>query len=189
MLGWTTTTTLVDVKGFYDHIDLLKLAEYAKGWQFPPQIMAMSIQTDLAPRLLHMSGWVADRPCWPRRSALTGERHGNHKARLLLYDTLSAIHRGLPRLGLGQWVDDIHLQAIGTLRTAAADTWHGIVLLRGRLAADRLVMATKTKIVSNNMHVAKFISLCLRRVGIEVKADRQGQTWALALLQGGAGPG
>jgi hypothetical protein len=142
-LGATVVNGLVGIKGFYDHIDLGKLLTYAVTWGFPPQVLALSLTTDLGPRVLELGGWTSKEPCAPRRSALTGERHGNHKAILLLYSALEAMHYSNPALHMGQWVDDLHL----SMQTARGPAMMGMVKsikqLVERLTKDRLIMADK----------------------------------------------
>ena len=43
VLGATVVNGMVDIKGFYDHIDLGRLVEYAVEWGFPPQVLVMSL--------------------------------------------------------------------------------------------------------------------------------------------------
>ena len=64
-LGATVINGTVDIKGFYDHIDLGRLVEYAVEWGFPPQVLVMSLCTDLGPRVLEMGPWTGARPCAP----------------------------------------------------------------------------------------------------------------------------
>ena len=173
-LGVTVVKGLIDIKGFYDHIDLGRLVAYAVDWGFPPQVLVMSLVTDLGPRILELGGWVPRRTCSPRRSALTGERHGNHKARLLLYSTLEAMHWAVPHLRMGQWVDDLHLAAVGTAGGAAADMKKAATMLARRLAEDRLIMADNTVVLLNVPGLAGRLVRDLAAAGVRVKAATTG---------------
>ena len=55
-LGATVVNDLMDIKGFYDLIDLGKLLTYAVEWGFPPQVLALSLTTDLGPRVVVLGG-------------------------------------------------------------------------------------------------------------------------------------
>ena len=173
-LGATVANGLVDITCFYDHIDLGKLLTYAVEWGFPPQVLALSLTTVLGPRVLELGGWTSKEPCAPRRSALTGERHGNHKARLLLYSTLEAMHYSNPALHMGQWVDDLHL----SMQTAKGPATRGMVESIKQLVAclikDRLIMADKTVVMSNCTGVAQEVAKALRSVGIVVRTAVKG---------------
>ena len=105
--------TPTDLEGFYDHISLRKLFKAAGAWRYPLQSLAMDIGIFLAPRALKAAGWTTQFPIVPGRSVMTGHRNGNHCARLATYTVIRDLHYRIPRLRIGQWVDDITLRSVG----------------------------------------------------------------------------
>eukprot|EP00974_Lingulodinium_polyedra_P080671 7816425-Lingulodinium_polyedra.AAC.1 len=63
--------------------------------------------------MLQWQGWVHPQPLFPGRGAGTGERHGNHMARLGLYSVIQHMHEQIPAVVPAQWVDDLPLRCYG----------------------------------------------------------------------------
>ena len=171
-LGWTVGAALLDIKGFYDHIRMGLLLREGQRWGFPMQAMAMSVSTYLAPRSIVWGPWTARWPVVPRRSVCTGERAGNHMARVCTYTILEWLHGRVPGAIIQQWVDDVPIRCVGTKRYVE----RGLAQLTKDAALELekagFTLAEKTVVAASDCSIAHRVRERLRREGVVVQVRK-----------------
>ena len=156
-LGRQVGTAVLDVKGLYDHLLLGRLWKHGMAYNFPKEVLGMSLQMDMAPRTLVSGLWCCPEPIWPGRSIATGERNGNHKSRLGTYVVIQAIHDAAMGATIRQWVDDIPVTAAGHPDYLTKAITAAVTTARVCMAREGLILSAKTGIDATQDEVAERI--------------------------------
>ena len=173
--GVTATCGLLDVASYYDMMEYPLLLCEARKWSYPAQSLCMSLALYMCGRVLSWQGWISPLELFPGRGAGTGERNGNHMARLGLYSVLEFLHSRVPRVVPAQWVDDLPLRCYRGYRWTADLMVEAVLCVSLGLRCRGMDLAPKSLIMSNSWQVAVRIQARLAELGIMVKAARQGQ--------------
>jgi hypothetical protein len=110
--GWESATLFLDIKKFYDHIDLETLCVEALRQGFPLWLMAPLVQLYTFPRSLQYEG-IASILVHATRSIVAGCSCATTMARVLLVAALRRVQQAVPPAMVRNVVDDISLQAVG----------------------------------------------------------------------------
>ena len=168
-LGEVASVGLLDIKGFYDHIQWHKLLEESVFWHYPAHVMCLSLQMYMAPRMIRQRGWMARDPVVPGRSVATGERNGNHAARIYTYRLIQAMHDSYRCMEIKQWVDDVPLRVYGAKQHVFEVMVSAFTDVKKLMNKMGLILADKTTILCSERRLAGVIQRALAKEGVKVK--------------------
>jgi hypothetical protein len=157
LLDATVGTAYFDISSFYDNMDPAALLSEALEMGYPRRILILSVLLDLGPRWLTSGGWTTEKPIIPYCSIVTGEAHGNDKARMVLYNILERAHNRCPRATIHQWVDDLTLKVLGSRRYVRHNLTQVAITLTRDLVDAGYQVSIKSAVVTSIPGLAKEI--------------------------------
>ncbi len=159
--------TYLDIKKFYDMIDVIILIDQAIELGVNPIVMYMSLQVHMAPRVLRAHG-VYGQVINISNSILQGCVNSNSFARITLYGILQEAHSRIPTAVLGQHVDDVLHRTVGNEERVVEDSVELSVLLEDRLAEQGLQLADQKCIVmASKKKLAEAVTKRLNAKGLD----------------------
>ncbi len=158
--------TYLDIKKFYDMIDVVILIDQAMELDFKPIVMYMSLQVHMAPRVLRAHG-VYGQVISISNSILQGCANSNSFARVTLYNVLQEAHSRIPAAVLGQHVDDVLHRTVGSEGRVVEDSVELSILFEGRLADQGLQLADqKCVVTASKRKLAEAVTRRLKMRGL-----------------------
>jgi hypothetical protein len=159
----------LDLAKFYDSISIPHLVSMASDLDYDMTTLAVGLEIHTADRFLR-DGANCSKPISIRNSILQGCLQSNALARVTLYNILEDLHYKLPKLHMGQHVDDLSHHSHGTQSHVYHDSLAATRFLQDRLADIGLAIAGhKTFVVASPTSLAKKICKALRATGLEVR--------------------
>ena len=166
--GLDCSMALLDIKAFFDSMDLVLLFAASVRRVYPVRILLLAFQLFLSPRSLKVDGWVAS-AIFPTKSITAGETSGVEMARTLLYDLLHWLHCDYPLVTAAQWIDDLVLYIAGTYLHVQRILPQAVLGLSSRLCALGLEVASKSRIVSSRRDLSMAMRVLLGKHGLQVQ--------------------
>eukprot|EP00973_Karenia_brevis_P012390 1682992-Karenia_brevis.AAC.1 len=138
------------------------------------QMLALSLGQYMAPRILMWQGWAAPHPLKPGRGVGTGERNGNHMARIAVYSIIEHMHKRIPAVIPATWVDDIPLRCYGGDNYVATNIVDAVCEVASGLQNSGLSLADKSVVSASRRELATRIHNGLQAKGIALKVRPKG---------------
>ena len=165
----TTVGALVDLRAFYDHVDLNILLQEALELKFPLPLLLLSVEMCISPRAIFKAGSF-HKGVQPVISLVAGDGRALSLARVSLHKpTLStlALHA---QAKLRQFVDDLSIKARHKqLKKAVTAAEEAITTLLALLTDMGQEISEKTELLSNSGKATKMLHQRLRRKGYHFK--------------------
>ena len=180
---------LWDIEGFFDHLDLERVAEQAWGLGMEPDLLALFLQLHLAPRVLEVDGCMAEPMAIIGRSILMGCTSSTRLARSVTSAPLHA-SQATPMdegtsLTQGVHVDDVSQQLVGDVFSlVAASAERAATALAAGIRRMGLTPSPKSHLVASSRALARAVANQLAARGVTIAAEANGEYLGVTAVAG-----